>query len=98
MVRVPTHQPPTHPGEMLLEEFLVPLGISQNEFARRIGVSFARLNEIVRGTRGVTVDTAIRRERALVCRRSSGWACSSIGISGTRSTPRSRRTSSASEC
>ena len=65
MRMLPTHRAPVHPGEMLLEEFLKPLGISQNEFARRIGVSFPRLNEIVRGTRGVTIDTAIRLERAL---------------------------------
>lgn len=52
--------PPTHPGEMLLEEFLKPLGISQSSFAIRLGVSFPRLNEIVRGKRGVTPDSALR--------------------------------------
>lgn len=45
--RLPTHCPPTHPGEMLLEEFLKPLGITQSAFATRLGVSFPRLNEIV---------------------------------------------------
>jgi addiction module HigA family antidote len=45
---------------MLLEEFLKPLGISQSAFAIRLGVSFPRLNEIVRGKRGVTADTALR--------------------------------------
>ena len=48
---------------MLLEEFLKPLGISQSAFAIRLGVSFPRLNEIVRGKRGVTPDTALRLAR-----------------------------------
>ena len=61
--RLPTTQPPTHPGEMLLEEFLKPLGISQSAFAVRLGVSFPRLNEIVRRRRGVTPDTALRLAR-----------------------------------
>ena len=61
--RLPTELPPTHPGEMLLEEFLVPLGISQSAFAVRLGVSFPRLNEIVRGKRSVTPDTALRLAR-----------------------------------
>lgn len=61
--RLPKHAPPTHPGEMLLEEFLKPLGISQSAFAIRLGVSFPRLNEIVRGKRGVTADTALRLEQ-----------------------------------
>ena len=63
--RLPTHRPPTHPGEMLLEEFLKPLKVSQSEFAIRLGVSFPRLNEIIRGKRGVTPDTALRLERVL---------------------------------
>jgi antitoxin HigA-1 len=46
--RLPTKRPPTHPGEMLLEEFLKPLGISQSAFAVRLGISFPRLNEIIR--------------------------------------------------
>lgn len=58
--RLPTELPPTAPGEMLLEEFLKPLGISQSAFAVRLGVSFPRLNEIVRGKRAVTPDTALR--------------------------------------
>lgn len=61
--RLPTEVPPTHPGEMLLEEFLKPLGVSQSAFAIRMGVSFPRLNEIVRGKRGVTTDTALRLAR-----------------------------------
>lgn len=58
--RLPTHQPPTHPGEMLLEEFLKPLGITQSAFAVRLGVSFPRLNEVINARRGVTPDTALR--------------------------------------
>jgi addiction module HigA family antidote len=61
--RLPTAVPPTHPGEMLLEEFLKPLGVSQAAFAIQMGVSFPRLNEIVRGKRGVTTDTALRLAR-----------------------------------
>ena len=63
MVRIPTHGPPTHPGTMLLEEFLKPLGMTQVALAERIGVSFPRVNELVRGKRGVTPDTALRLER-----------------------------------
>ncbi len=63
MVRIPTHGPPTHPGKMLLEEFLKPLGMSQVELADRIGVSFPRVNELVHGKRGITPDTALRLER-----------------------------------
>jgi addiction module HigA family antidote len=50
---------------MLLEEFLKPLGVSQSEFAIRLGVSFPRLNEIIRKKRGVTPDTALRLARVL---------------------------------
>jgi addiction module HigA family antidote len=62
---VPTHRPPVHPGEILAEEYLKPLGISQTEFAKRIGVTFHRLNEIVHGRRGVSTDTALRLAKAL---------------------------------
>lgn len=61
--RLPTEVPPTHPGEMLLEEFLKPLKVTQSAFAVRLGVSFPRLNEIIRGKRGVTADTALRLAR-----------------------------------
>jgi len=61
--RLPTHRPPTHPGEMLLEEFLKPLGITQTEFARRLGISFQRLNEVINRKRSVTPDTALRLAR-----------------------------------
>ena len=63
--RLPTHRPPTHPGEMLLEEFLRPLGITQSAFAHRIGVSYPRLNELINGRRGVTIDTALRLSHVL---------------------------------
>jgi antitoxin HigA-1 len=58
--RLPTHRQPTHPGEMLLEEFLKPLGITQSAFAVRLGVSFPRLNELIHAKRSVTPDTALR--------------------------------------
>ncbi len=54
----PKHRVPTHPGEILREEFLVPLGITQVQLAGHIGVSVQRVNEIVRGKRGITSDTA----------------------------------------
>ena len=63
MVRIPTHGPPTHPGEMLLEEFLKPLRMSQATLAETIGVSYPRVNELIHGKRGVTPDTALRLEQ-----------------------------------
>ena len=63
--RLPTHLPPTHPGEMLREEFLIPLGMTQSAFAVRLGVSFPRLNEVINGKRAVTPDTALRLARVL---------------------------------
>ena len=65
MVRLPTDRPPTHPGELLLEEFLRPLGITQVDFAKAIDVPLQRVNEIIKGKRGVTTDTALRLEAAL---------------------------------
>jgi addiction module HigA family antidote len=59
---LPSHRAPTHPGEMLLAEFLEPLGVSQVEAAQRMGVSFQRLNAIVKGRRAVTADTALLLE------------------------------------
>jgi addiction module HigA family antidote len=56
---LPTNRPPTHPGEMLLKEFLEPLGVSQVEAARRMKIPFQRLNAIVKGRRGVSADTAL---------------------------------------
>lgn len=60
MHRLPTKRPPTHPGEMLLAEFLEPLGLTQVELAQRIGVPFQRINQIVKQKRSVTPDTALR--------------------------------------
>lgn len=60
MVRVPTHRAPTHPGEMLLEEFLEPMGLSQRDLADRIRVPYQRVNELVNGRRGITPATALR--------------------------------------
>lgn len=57
--------PNIHPGEVLLEEFLLPMGISQNALARAAGVPPRRINEIVLGKRGITADTAVRLAAAL---------------------------------
>jgi len=60
MVRIPTHREPTHPGEMLLEEFLIPMGITQKELSKAIHVPYQRVNEIVNKRRGVSPSTALR--------------------------------------
>ena len=60
MVRIPTHREPTHPGEMLLKEFLEPMGLTQRELALGIRVPYQRVNELVNGRRGVTPSTALR--------------------------------------
>jgi antitoxin HigA-1 len=60
MVRIPTEREPTHPGEMLLEEFLIPSGLTQRELADAIHVPYQRINEIVNARRGVTPHTALR--------------------------------------
>ena len=62
MSMLPTHRPPTHPGEMLLKEFLEPLGVSQVEAATRMSIPFQRLNGIVNGRRAVSADTALLLE------------------------------------
>jgi antitoxin HigA-1 len=62
---IPTHRSPTHPGEILLEEFLKPLGLSQFAAAQKMGMSANRLNELIRGKRGVTADTALRLAKLL---------------------------------
>ena len=58
MTLIPENRIPTHPGEMLLEEFLNPMGLTQVALADHLGVPVQRVNEIVRGRRGVTVETA----------------------------------------
>lgn len=55
---IPTHRIPCHPGEILLEEFLAPLGITQVHLAKHLGIPIQRINEIVRQKRGVSPDTA----------------------------------------
>jgi addiction module HigA family antidote len=63
--RLPSKRPPTHPGEMLLEEFLRPMAVTQVAAARRLRISTNRINELVRGRRGMTADTALRLSRWL---------------------------------
>ena len=57
-LRLPKNRMPTHPGEMLLEEFLKPMAISQVAFARHLKIPLQRLNELIKGKRGITPDTA----------------------------------------
>jgi len=63
MVRIPTHREPTHAGEMLREEFLKPMGLTQRDLADGIRVPYQRVNELVKGRRGVTPSTALRLAR-----------------------------------
>jgi addiction module HigA family antidote len=63
ILAMPRDMPPVHPGEVLLEDFLKPLGMSQNALARAVGVPPRRINEIVLGKRSVTGDTALRLAR-----------------------------------
>ena len=63
MSRIPTYRVPTHPGEMLLEEFLLPLNLSQRDLANAIHVPYERVNEIVNRRRGITPSTALRLAR-----------------------------------
>jgi len=60
MVRVPSHRTPTHPGEMLMEEFLIPMGLSQRDLADAIHVPYQRVNDLIHGRRGMTPSTALR--------------------------------------
>lgn len=63
MVRIPTHREPTHPGEILREEFLIPMNISQRDLADAIHVSYQRINELINKKRGITPSTALRLAR-----------------------------------
>ncbi len=63
--RIPTNRPPTHPGEMLLEEFLNPMGLTQRDLADAVGVPYQRINEIINGRRGITPATALRLAKFL---------------------------------
>ena len=65
MTMIPKHRPPTHAGEILLEEFLKPLNLTQVEAAEKMGISSNRLNELIRGKRGVTAETALRLAKLL---------------------------------
>jgi addiction module HigA family antidote len=67
---------PVHPGEILLEEFLKPLSVSQYHLAKEIGVPARRVNEIVHGQRRISADTALRLARFSVPRSGSGSTCS----------------------
>ncbi|MFC1853487.1 HigA family addiction module antitoxin [candidate division CSSED10-310 bacterium] len=60
MVRLPRHREPTHPGEMLLQEFLLPMDLTQRALAKGIHVPYQRINEIINGRRGITPSTALR--------------------------------------
>ena len=62
-MRMPTNRPPIHPGEILLEEFMRPYGMTQTEIARRIGVSRKHISEIVNGRKGISTDIALRLAR-----------------------------------
>jgi addiction module HigA family antidote len=56
---IPTKRPPTHPGEMLLKEFLEPMNVTQKEFCQHLNWPYVRLNEIIHGKRGITADSAL---------------------------------------
>ena len=56
---LPKKRSPTHPGQMLLKEFLEPMGITQKEFSDHLGWTYARLNEIINGHRGVSAESAL---------------------------------------
>ena len=76
--RLPRHRPPTHPGEMLRDEFLEPLGVTALELAHRLGVSFPRLNEIIRRKRAASAWSAqavpvLVRERPSKTRTAGSW-------------------------
>ena len=60
MIRIPTNRTPTHPGELLLDEFLNPMGLTQRALANAIHVPYQRVNDIVNGRRGITPSTALR--------------------------------------
>jgi len=60
MIRIPSHRPPTHPGEVLLEDFITPMGLTQRQLADAIHVPYQRVNEVVNQRRGITPSTALR--------------------------------------
>jgi addiction module HigA family antidote len=64
---LPTHRPPTHPGQVLLHDFMEPRGLTQVKVAQDLGIKLARLNEIINGKRRVTEESALLLERYLGC-------------------------------
>jgi addiction module HigA family antidote len=62
-MRLPTHRSPTHPGEVLEQDFLKPLGMSQSRLSELTRMTFQRINQIINGKRGITPDTALRLSR-----------------------------------
>ncbi len=72
MIRIPTDAPPPHPGEMILEEFLKPLNLTQQELADGIGVPYQRVNSIINQRRGISPSTALRLERYFGMSAASG--------------------------
>lgn len=66
-MRLPTHRAPTSPGEMLLKEFLEPMGITQKQLADHLGWTYAKVNEIVHNKRGITAETALGLADAFAC-------------------------------
>jgi antitoxin HigA-1 len=64
-IRVPTNRTPTHPGEMLLEEFLIPMNVTQRQLADGIHVPYQRINEVINERRGITPSTALRLAKFL---------------------------------
>ncbi len=62
-MKIPTNRPPIHPGEILLEEFMKPHGMTQTAIARRIGVSRKYISEVVNGRKGISTDVALRLSR-----------------------------------
>ena len=66
-IAVPKNRPPTTPGEIIQEEFLVPLGMSQAELARQLGVPTNRISQLISAKRSLTAETALRLEAVLGC-------------------------------
>lgn len=62
---IPRHRQPTHPGEILMSEFLEPMGLTQVELAKRMGVPIQRVNTLINGKRDITAETAILLARVL---------------------------------
>ena len=62
---IPSHRPPTRPGEILLEEFLKPKGMTQVELAAKMSIPLNRLNQVIRGKRSISADTALRLAKVL---------------------------------